>query len=922
MLGHYLEVLSLVEAPSSPLIAPSWENEDERTVALLSAHAALRLGQNEEARARLLSVRGRNDAALDLLSAEAELLLAKSTLLLAGRDEGEAELVALLTRLQKVIEENAELRAPASVLAGRAAALLREPELSNEHYNRAEVGFGEAPTDALLRLQQTRLRRALLRYRAELFIDKHDHSQARAVLADLLDFAPADVEGRLLLARLLGEASFDFARAEELAHEVLQDNPHHSGAHFVLGGIALRDMDLQKAREWAQRGLETNARELDLLALDAAITFLAEQRDAFQNQIESLKELFPDNARPLRIVAEFAEWEHRYPDMQRLLRQAARLDRNDPHVRSLLGLTLVRTASDAAGVVELNRAYQLDPYDLRVVNTLELFEGIVPKRYTSVRHGVFRFRYPKDQVELLERYVPALAQKAWDQMAERYGYVPPAPIDIELYATPEHFGVRTAGVARVGIQGVCFGRKLATVTPEGSPGNLGMTLWHELGHVFHIGLSDHRVPRYLTEGLAEWETKSQGRGWERELDRELHQVREAGGEFRLSRLSRAFSHARHAEDMAAAYYASSLLAEFIAEDFGEAKLIEMLGQMGQPRLAKEVVPAVLGRSWDELDKRWELHLDEQLDFLQKQFVPQLVRQPAGELAQELKRRKLARKSAPGEGAALVDDFKASEAALQLRLGLALLGEGALDEAKHQLLSLTDQSPQARFALVRIDLAQGRPKQAREGLEALEREGVRGASLSLLLARLALTEEDRAGAIGALERALRLEPRNEEVLATLAAVLRRSARDAEASHVEEGSEVEQEPAAVSEQELEVLQTWAQVAEHDPMPHRRLVQALLEGERPEEAARAAERMIWVDLAGMESHRLAALAFSRAGKFTRADFEFESALLCPADVLSLAQLGRSWKEDLLSRGRPQEAERVFRKVEARLARISARP
>lgn len=936
MLGQYTELLGLVPAPSEPHAA-AWENEDLRTVALLSAHAALLLGQSEEARARLLSVRGRSDAPLDLLSAEAALLLASRTLLDEGRKEGEAELAALLTRLHQRIEASTELRAPLSVLAGRAAALLRQPELSNDHYNRAEVDFGEAPADALLQLQHMRLRRALLRYRAELFIDKHDHVQAQAVLVDLLQLAPADVEGRLLLARLLGDASFDFARAEELAREVLEDNPHHAGAHFVLGGIALRDMDLRAAREWVRRGLQTNAQELSLLALEAAITFLAEEREAFEDQIERLEALFPDNAQPLRIVAEFAEWEHRYPDMQRLLRKAARLDRSDPHVRSLLGLTLVRAGSDAAGVVELNRAYQLDPYDLRVVNTLELFEGIVPEHYTSVRHGVFRLRYPKQEVELLERYVPELLESAWEQMVERYGYEPQAPIDVELYATPEHFGVRTAGVARVGIQGVCFGRKLATVTPEGSPGNLGMTLWHELGHVFHIGLSDHRVPRYLTEGLAEWETKSQQRGWERELDRELHQVREAGGGFRLSRLGRAFSHARHPQDMAAAYYASSLLAEFIAEDFGEARLVEMLGQMGKPRLAKEVVPDVLGRSWDELDRLWQAHLDEELGFLQEQFVPELVRQPAAEVAQELKALKLAKRQHGGARPAPDERSPRNEEELQLRLGLALLGEGALAEAEKQLAPLAEQFHQARFALARLDLAQSRPEQASSKIEALEEAGVRGASLSLLRARLALTRDDRVGAITALRQALTFEPRSEEVLATLAALLRRPERESTARVKQEraaddaGSvpaEASKEPSVfattdpATDEELALLRAWARVAEHDPTPHRRLVQVLLERELPDEAARAAERLIWVDLAGMESHRLAALAFSRAGQSQRADFEFDSALLCPGDVLSLAQLGRSWKEELRRRGRPQEAERAFQKVEARLARMSAPP
>ena len=43
-----------------------------------------------------------------------------------------------------------------------------------------------------------------------------------------------------------------------------------------------------------------------------------------------------------------------------------------------------------------------------------------------------------------------------------------------------------------------------------------MILWHELAHVFHIQMSKNRVPRWFTEGLAEYETIIVRPEWQRE----------------------------------------------------------------------------------------------------------------------------------------------------------------------------------------------------------------------------------------------------------------------------------------------------------------------------------------------------------------------------------------------------------------------
>src|SRR5262249_55537654 len=160
----------------------------------------------------------------------------------------------------------------------------------------------------------------------------------------------------------------------------------------------------------------------------------------------------------------------------------------DAKAYATLGLNLIRGGDDAAGVDALKKAWAKDNRNVRVKNTLDLFDKIAVQ-YVTADGTPFRVRYDKDEKAILERYVPRMLEEAWGSMVKRYGFTPKTPVQIELYSDEEHFSVRTSGLPHVGIQGVCFGQTLAAMSPGAAPFNWGNVLWHELGHVFAIQLS-------------------------------------------------------------------------------------------------------------------------------------------------------------------------------------------------------------------------------------------------------------------------------------------------------------------------------------------------------------------------------------------------------------------------------------------------
>src|SRR5690606_8423786 len=209
--------------------------------------------------------------------------------------------------------------------------------------------------------------------------------------------------------------------------------------------------------------------------------------------------------------------------------------------------------------------------------------------YVSVSRGRFRIRYPKSEMALLDRYVPELLERAFGAMVERYGFEPETPIYIELYQSREDFSIRTSGLPRTAIQGVCFGRTLASMSLGAEKFNLGMTLWHELAHVFHIQLSNYRVPRWFTEGLAEYETMIARAEWSREHDPDLFEALRCQRVPQVADMSRAFTRAEQMSDIATAYYASSKILAMLAEQHGMDKLRSMLKQWGEGKRSEAVI---------------------------------------------------------------------------------------------------------------------------------------------------------------------------------------------------------------------------------------------------------------------------------------------------------------------------------------------
>ncbi len=808
---------------------------DQRLSALALRGRALFAQGKQVAAVRLLESAGGARGASGPGRRAVDLLLGEYRIATGHRRDAEAPLHAIIDdyNSDRVTVTDAEGLAA----AGRAAYLLRSPKDANKLFNDSERADATL-VDGLL-------------WHSELFLGTYDPGHAEETLNQALKIAPHRPDLAIQLARVKLDQTLDFDAADKLTKDALSVDPHLASAHAVRASVALHDGDLGAALAEVSAGLAEDPNDTELLTLRAAERLLAEDHQGF---LAAKKEVFarnPEFARFYEIVSDFAEWEHRYSDIVAMMKEAVALDPRDGKAFAELGLTSMRDGDERGGLVALRKAWSLDHFNVRVFNTLNLYEQTIASAYETAPENVFSIRYPKDERAVLARYVPRLLGEAWGSMKARYDFTPTTPVQVELYSNREQFSIRTSGLPNIGIEGVCFGHVLAAMSPKSEPFNWGNVLWHELGHVFAIQLSNSRVPRWFTEGLSEYETIVRRPEWRRELDPQLYQALLFGRLPGAVQMNRAFTHATDGEDMTVAYYAASQMLVFTAEEFGMPKIVRALTLWGEGKPTPDVLRGAFGVAPEEYDARYRAWQRARLVRYDGQYMLDDRPPPVAE--------------AKAKAAAAPQDAK-----LQAAYALALLHDRKGDEAKgvlEEALRLDPAEPTALYLSARLALAHKDLPAAQAKLDAMRAAHIDGYAVQMVGADVADARKDKPAIEAALEAATRFDPTQTDPLKKLFAMADEEGRVDDAT--------------------EILGRLAVLDQHDRHVWGRLLGRLVDAKRWEEAARAGESAVFVDVENAAVHLGYGRALAALGQHAKAAFELESATLCaaPAKVRALA-------------------------------------
>lgn len=444
-----------------------------------------------------------------------------------------------------------------------------------------------------------------------LFLEKYDRGNAATSFEAALKINPNLPEALLGMALTLTGGSSE--KSEALLAKALKVNPNLEPAHAALAEIAIDREDFEAAGKSIRRCLEINPRSLQARSLQAVLHYARGEEQALDNALQALLELNPRYGDLYRRLARYCVTQRLYRQAVDFFRQAIRLNPNLFSAYADLGVNLLRIGRESEAKQILEQAYQVDPFNLWTVNTLRLLDSFVNFETLTTPH--FSLKLHREEAALLGHYVPPLLEKAYGALSTRYGFSPPGPIYFEMYPNHEDFAVRALGVPGLGALGVCFGPGIVMDSPRARPRgqfNWASTLWHEFAHVITLGMTDHHVPRWFSEGISVMEEHRAMPGWGDRLGLQTLKFIQQGKLLPIRELNGGFLRPRFPGQVALSYFQAGMACEFIEARFGFSGILAMLESFGRKTSLPDTLRQVLDLSPEDFDRRFQDYLESML----------------------------------------------------------------------------------------------------------------------------------------------------------------------------------------------------------------------------------------------------------------------------------------------------------------------
>ena len=412
----------------------------------------------------------------------------------------------------------------------------------------------------------------------ELFLEKYNRPEALTSFQAAVKANPEYVPARIGLARTLLEENPP--EAKSAVEAALKLNGSYVPAHLLIAEIAMDNLERGEAKDAIAKALAVNPNSLEARSIDAAIALLEARTPDFEAAVAGVLKLNPRYGDVYRVAGDHMARSYRFDEAVGLTRRALEIDKTNMRAFADIGGHLLRTGDEGAARVALETAFKADPYDVLVYNQLAMLDTV--DKFETIRDGDLVIRLDPSEAAVMREHVVPLARQSLDTLSKLYQFKPMGPILLEMFPKHDDFAVRTIGLPGfLYALGACFGRVVTLDSPRArAPGEFlwTSTLWHEMAHVISLQMSNNRVPRWISEGMSDFEERRARSHWGHERTLDFVQALEAGKLLKLDSITDGLSDPQLASIV---YAHASHVIEYLIATYGEPALGQMLRAYGK-----------------------------------------------------------------------------------------------------------------------------------------------------------------------------------------------------------------------------------------------------------------------------------------------------------------------------------------------------
>lgn len=483
-----------------------------------------------------------------------------------------------LLEMQQFIERrSSELQYEDPVPLGRAFLLLGvEPRMILETFFRPAETTVPPVREAFLAIGQ-------------LALDKHDYALAADTFRAGLKKFPDDPDMQGGLARAFEPS--DREAMLEAIDAALKVNTHHIPSLLLLVDHLIDAEEYDEAAKQLEVVLKVNPHQPEALASRAVLAQLRNDPAGEQKFRDDALAFWKSNPQVDYLIGRKLAQKYRFAEGAAAQRQALDFDPTYLPARRELAEDLLRLGQDDEGWKMAEEVRARDDYDVAIYNLVTLHDQML--KYQRLTNADFIVRMQPHEAQLYGASVLELLGQAKATLCRKYGVELTQRTTVDIFPQQKDFAVRTFGMPdNPGYLGVCFGSVITANSPASQapdPANWKDVLWHEFCHVVTLNLTRNKMPRWLSEGISVYEERQANPIWGERMNLGYREMILNGELTPLGKLSGAFLAPKDGEHLQFAYFESSLVVEYIVQQFGLEALKQILKDSGD---GKEIYQAI------------------------------------------------------------------------------------------------------------------------------------------------------------------------------------------------------------------------------------------------------------------------------------------------------------------------------------------